>query len=637
MIKKFFLAAGLAFTVNAGAQSTHTVVKGDTLYNIARRYGLTIAELQNLNPTTREGQVSLGEVLQVNGKAAPAASGNNQAALGRIVLKPKQTIYGLTKQYHISETELRALNPELDSHMRIGDQVTLPLAAIQKYGDAPAVQPAETNTDRVVVAEVSSPVSTEPAVVALSENEYEVKPKDNYFKITRQFKITQKKLYDLNPGLEARGLQAGDVIIVKEGANMDSSASSSSSSSSSAAAPVTETAVVGDDYVTYTVQAGDTVFGILNKFGITLDDLLSLNPNITQGLKAGMIIKIKKMDAAYVKKSGNALNVVLMLPFGFDTGDAKYRSLSLDFLAGAKLAIERNAKAGQQLDIKVIDAGNEKSFKNSLTQINKDNTDLIIGPFFKSSVLEVLDFVKTNKIPVVAPFANSDDLMGYNNLIIIETQDEVYADRIVKEVKDVYAEQKIYILTDSDETQAKYLKAGLEKQLRNATVQIVHSAADIRPEQNMMTGQAAPVIAVLASKNDNLGEAFGNRLITLAQEAPGTRAFSMYYAPIFEKKVEELNPSGLVYLMDRTINTEGNFEKEILAAYRAKYCKAPSKYAVIGFDVTNDMLTRENKKGEIFKQINKVQTQLATKFEFEKTRSGAYVNKGYRVVRLLPN
>ncbi len=81
MIKKFFLAAGLAFTVNAGAQSTHTVVKGDTLYNIARRYGLTIAELQNLNPTTREGQVSLGEVLQVNGKAAPAASGNNQAAL----------------------------------------------------------------------------------------------------------------------------------------------------------------------------------------------------------------------------------------------------------------------------------------------------------------------------------------------------------------------------------------------------------------------------------------------------------------------------------------------------------------------------------------------------------------------------
>jgi hypothetical protein len=49
------------------------------------------------------------------------------------------------------------------------------------------------------------------------------------------------------------------------------------------------------------------------------------------------------------------------------------------------------------------------------------------------------------------------------------------------------------------------------------------------------------------------------------------------------------------------------------------------------------MLTRENKKGEIFKQINKVQTQLATKFEFVKSKSnGAYVNTGFRVIRLVP-
>ena len=63
----------------------------------------------------------------------------------------------------------------------------------------------------------------------------------------------------------------------------------------------------------------------------------------------------------------------------------------------------------------------------------------------------------------------------------------------------------------------------------------------------------------------------------------------------------------------------------------------PSKYSVIGFDIVNDMLSRENKKGEIFKKINKVQTQLATKFEFEKTNTGTYINKGYRVVRLVPN
>ena len=153
----------------------------------------------------------------------------------------------------------------------------------------------------------------------------------------------------------------------------------------------------------------------------------------------------------------------------------------------------------------------------------------------------------------------------------------------------------------------------------------------------MMTGQPAPIISILANKSDDAGDAFGNRMIALSKEATGIKAFSMYYSPIFEKKVDELSQSNLVYIMDRKIDTEGTFEKEILQEYKTKYCKAPSKYAVIGFDVVNDMLSRENKKGEIFKQMNKVQTQLATKFEFEKTKTGAYVNKGYRVVRLFPN
>jgi ABC-type branched-subunit amino acid transport system substrate-binding protein len=389
--------------------------------------------------------------------------------------------------------------------------------------------------------------------------------------------------------------------------------------------------------VTYTVANGDTVFGILNKFGITLDELLTLNPNLSEGLKSGMVLKIKKLGASYIKKSGDALNVVLMLPFGFDTNDSKYRSMSLDFLSGAKLAIERNAAKGQKLDINVVDAGNEANFKNSLIQINAKNTDLIIGPFFKSSVLQVLDYVKDNKIPVVAPFANSDELLKYDNLILVETNDAVYADRIVKEVKEVFSDQKIYIVADADKSKANALKTKLEKDLKNPVIIIVNSAQDIHLDQNMMTGKNAPVIAILVDESDSAGDLFANKIIALSKEVESFKAFSMSYSPVFEKKIDELSQANLVYLMDRKINTDGDFEKEILADFKKKYCKAPSKYAVIGFDVVNDMLSRENKKGEIFKQMNKVQTQLATKFEFEKTKTGAYVNKGYRVVRLVPN
>ncbi|MCU7614233.1 LysM peptidoglycan-binding domain-containing protein [Chryseobacterium sp. GMJ5] len=555
------------------AQKTHTVIKGDNPYNISKKYGITVDELLKLNPKFKDGKLSIGDVVTVKSEksAAPKKStpANTSAQTGKIVLQPKQTVYGITKQYRITETELRKLNPDLDAHMKIGEEITLPLDSIKKYGGTQAP--------------VSAP---RPAEVTS-----EVESANNKTKI--------------------------------DSGNERSSSNNTSDSQ--------------DEYATYTVEQGDTVFSIVNKFGITIDELVALNPELSRGLKAGMILKIKKLDAAYVKKNGDALSVVLMLPFGYSSNETQYRSMAMDFLTGAKLAIERNASNGQKLDIKIVDSGNEASFKSSLTQINPNNTDLIIGPFFKSNVIDLLDFTRTQKIPVVAPFANSPELYNYSNLIIVETNDQTYADKMVEEVKTVYSDQKIYIVADSKKENANYLKANLEKAVKNANVIVVNSAADIQLDQNMMTGQSAPVIAILASDNDNIGEAFSTRMIALSKEVQGMRAFSMYAVPSFEKKVDELSQANLVYLMDRKINAEGSFEKEILAAYKAKYCKTPGKYAIIGFDVVNDMLTRENKKGEILKQMNKVQTQLATKFEFVKSKTnGAYVNTGFRVIRLVP-
>lgn len=624
MIKKILYLSAIVLSLGAAAQKTHVVVKGDNPYNISKKYGITLDQLYKLNPQAK-GTLALGDVLKIDNsvtKTAVKAVGATVKNSGRIVLQPKQTIYGITKQYHISESELRQLNPNLDANMKIGDEVSLPSNLISKYADDKAM--VKTVTD--VVPETSAPKDT-------GKNLYTVEAKDNYYRISRKFKLTQQELFALNPGLEQKGLQPGETINVTPVTQKETTYTPEPKTENIQTEVFNKS--VEEDFVTYTVQNGDTVFGILNKFGIDLDELLSLNPQLSQGLKSGMVLKIKKLEAGYEKKSGDELNVVFMLPFGFDTNDSKYRAMSLDFLTGAKLAVERNVKSGQKLNIKVIDAGNEKSFKNSLTQINPDNTDLIIGPFFKSSIMDVLDFVKQKNIPVVAPFANSDDLNNYSNLIIIETDNDVYADRIVKEVNDVFSDQKIYIVSGADQTFANYIKTGLDKKLKSPNVVIVNSSADIAVDNNMMTGQSAPVIAILASDTENEGSKFASRMVEISKEAAGTKAFSMFYNSAFEKYADDLSQASLVYLMDRKIDTDGSFEKEILADYKLKYCKTPSKYSVIGFDITNDMLSRENRKGEIFKQISKVQTQLATKFEFVRSKpNGAYQNTGYRVVRL---
>lgn len=649
MIKRFFILSSLCMVLGVSAQKSHTVVQGDNPYNIAKKYGMTVDELLKLNPKHKDGKLAIGDVLAVKTEkvvttpiapktAAPEKVGTIAGTpVGKIILQPKQTIYGITKQYRISETDLRKLNPELDSHMKIGDEIALPLTSIKKYGgDQPTVTASTTTVTKPVETPVEKTVTATPAVEGES---YVIQAKDNYYRITKQFGISQQDLYTLNPGLEEKGLKPGETIKIKRG-NTDSVAETTSSKAKMDAgneksSTASNNVVVGDDYVTYTVQQGDTVFSIVNKFGVSIDELIALNPDLSKGLKSGMVLKIKKQDPVYVKKNGDALSVVLMLPFGYSTNETQYRGMALDFLTGAKLAIERNARGGQKLDVKIVDSGNEASFKNSLKQINPENTDLIIGPFFKSNVIDVLDFTKNQKIPVVAPFANTPELYNYNNLIIVETNNQTYADKLVEEVKAVYSDQKIYIVADAKKENANYIKAGLEKAVKNPNIVIVNSAAEIQLDQNMMTGQSAPVIAVLA--NDDMGEAFANKIIALSKEVQGVKAFSMFYSPVFEKKVDDLSQASLVYLMDRKINTDGNFEKEILAAYKSKYCKTPPKYAIVGFDVVNDMLTRENRKGEIFKQMNKVQTQLATKFEFVKSKAnGAYVNTGYRVIRLVP-
>jgi len=618
MKKIFLILFGIMFLAFSAQQKKHIVEAKETLYSIAKKYGVTVDELIKQNPKSKDGKLDIGEVLIIpnNQKNSPKIEDKKEEKkLGKIYLQPKQTIYSITKQYKITEAQLRKLNPDLDNHMKIGDAVVLPEENIKKYGDVSA-QATVTN-DKTDLPKNS--------VKETESGTYVVQPKDAYYGITRKFGISQKELFSMNEGLEQRGLQAGDVIIIKKGSNDVAKVSQKE----------TKSYELGD-YVTYKVQKGDTLLGILKKFNITYEQLSKLNDGVENGLNPGMELRIKKIENQFASKEKGAVNMVIMLPFGLDSNDNKYKNLALDFLAGAKMAAERSLKNGKKININVIDSESETAVKNSLEQINKSNTDIIIGPFFKSNVLEVSDYVRKEKIPVIAPFAHASDMYNQENLVLVETSVRTYTEKIIQEVKQVYSGQKIYIIGEKDNEEVAYLKEQFEKVLSKADVAVSTSASGIELEENMMTGQKLPIIMVLATDKEDAGIAFSKKIIQLVGQSDGIKAFSMYYNSNFEKNIDELSKSNLVYLMDRKINVEGSFEKEVLEDFKKKYCKTPSKYNIIGFDVVNDALERQQ-AGGFLKNIDKVQTQLATKFEYVRTkRNGAYANTGYRVVRLVP-
>ena len=656
-MKKIFLTIlGTAFAVLSGQQKKHTVVAKENPTTIAKKYGVSVDELIKQNPKIKDGKIDIGDVLIIPNKQKntqkteekkeekkedkKSTEKKSNQKLGKIYLQPKQTIYGITRQYKISEEELRRLNPNLESHMKVGEALVLPEDKIRKYGDKAAQQ------EVVDTPKKDREEEKKTQMLASEDGAYVVQPKDTYYGITRKFNISQSELFALNPGLEQRGLRSGDVIIVKNTASSKNVATTTKDTFEKNTKPKeekntppkevkTKTYSV-EEYVTHEVKKGESAFGIVNKYNITYDQLAEMNGGLPNGIKQGIVLNIKKVNRQYVKADDDVFSIALILPFGFDTNDTKYRTLSADFLIGAKLAAQRGMRDGKKVSINVIDAENENSFKNNLAQINKTNTDLIIGPFFKSNVIEVLEYVKNEKIPVVAPFAHTEEMYKYNNLVIVEPGNRVYAERIVREVKNAHSKEKVFIVGEENNPEVIFLKEQLAKELSKTEISVVSSPSGIELEQNMVTGQSLPAVVILANDNNAVGAGFAKKIIELAKQTEGIKAFSMYYHPDFEKNVDPLSKANLVYLMDRKINTDGDFEKEVLAEFKKEYCRTPSKYTIIGFDVVSDMLARES-KGEVLRNMSKVQTQLATKFEYIRNKkNGAFVNTGFRVVRLVP-
>ena len=213
MKRIFITLLGLTLSNLSAQQKTHTVIAKENLYSISRKYEISIEELVKHNPKIKNGTLNIGDVLTIPNNSKSSISKNlgtknPSQKSGKIILQPKQTIYGITKQYKISEAELRRLNPDLDNHMKIGDAVILPEENIKKYGDVLAQNTSISSSSK---EENRSNVSSNNNITT-----YVIQPKDTYYGITKKFNINQQELLSLNPHLAQKGLQPGNVIKVKE-------------------------------------------------------------------------------------------------------------------------------------------------------------------------------------------------------------------------------------------------------------------------------------------------------------------------------------------------------------------------------------------------------------------------------------
>jgi len=95
--------------------------KKETLYSISKQFGVSINEIIEANPYAQDG-IKKGDILQIpiEEKNIPKTSGNELYHL----VQPKETIYGICKQYNISKEDLFRRNPRLQTEgLKYGDTI----------------------------------------------------------------------------------------------------------------------------------------------------------------------------------------------------------------------------------------------------------------------------------------------------------------------------------------------------------------------------------------------------------------------------------------------------------------------------------------------------------------------------------
>ena len=246
-------AAGLflASSASVNADTTHHVVKNDTVWDLSQKYGVSIQSIEQLNKINtdthliREGQTL---TIPTTGKtAAKTATKTSQ-----VTVKAGDTLWALAQKYGTTVEKLRQLNGlASDAYLiHVGD-------VIKVDGQVTAT----TTTNAQATSTVSSEANQTSQAAATASSEANQ---------TSQAASTASS--EASQTSQAASTASSEASQTSQATSTTSSEASQAASTSQAATPY-----VAANHVTYTVQAGDSLYTIAQKYGVTVDSLRQAN------------------------------------------------------------------------------------------------------------------------------------------------------------------------------------------------------------------------------------------------------------------------------------------------------------------------------------------------------------------------
>jgi len=586
--------------VSSGKEIIHEVQPKETFYSIEHKYGISDEALKAANPTLEKTGVQIGQKLVIPAKGSKpkaAAKAVKEKGAEKYVfhdVQPKETKFGIAKQYNISVEELEKRNPEIVASLPVGYRLTIKGTAPKTDSTPNAVKPVETKK------------TAETSKKAVTYMEYQVKPKETFYSLGRTFHLSQEELTSLNPSL-SEGVKEGMVIKVPTGYL--------------APAPI----VVAQQ------PAGNTEKPAENTgSGIKIVDRVESEENNAE------VVALTK------KKTNERKKVVLLLPFNMakvqnDTAGTanrikndKFLNMTLDFYSGAMMAIDSAKTLKLPIDVVIYDSQETKTTSNVSGLTSKlQDADAVIGPFYQNNAESAANTLRMYNVPVISPLSKDSanpidnlyqsvpsvdvvknavfDYMRSKNGNIVAVVDKK-KESVINYIKQNQRGVAFASLTETGGLDAANLKSLLMPNRMNYVVMETANTAMIKATIKAMldSQKTCQVQLVILEPNSTLD-------------------------------TDEINFENLVKLklMYPSVTRESDEQPVLIyeKQYRLKNKVNPTTYATRGFDVTFDTMMRLV-QGKTFQETADLMTtqQVDNKFQYYRKEDGGHANKGVYIL-----
>ncbi|MDD3535150.1 MAG: LysM peptidoglycan-binding domain-containing protein [Candidatus Cloacimonetes bacterium] len=211
----WLLLAILLLPLMAFAQDqVHIVKKGDTLYALGIKYGVSVAQIQQLN-NMRGTNLSVGQRLVIKkGAPPPAASESRESAPAPTVtpsadelytVKRGDNLFQIARAHGLSLQELLDLNSYDNSSVKIfpGTRIRVKEASARTEAELSPATDAE-------LPVISTAAEADTVVI---EKVYIVQPKDTLYKIAREYDVSVDELKRIN-SLSSNDIKVGQRIYI---------------------------------------------------------------------------------------------------------------------------------------------------------------------------------------------------------------------------------------------------------------------------------------------------------------------------------------------------------------------------------------------------------------------------------------